>query len=94
MIIGVHPDSHKLFSHKLNINLTSQGFIDCLIKSEGGLFPMRHFFKSAIQNIKKPTFETDISIGSKIVELFLELCEKAKNDLVNEDQTKTTLIMD
>lgn len=91
---GIHPDSQKLFTNKLNLSLTTQGFIDCLIKSDGGLLPIRHFLKSASNNIKIPNVADDYCISLKIISLFLELCEKAKNDLVSVDQTKTMLILD
>ena len=36
----------------------------------------------------------DYQISLKIITLFLELCDKAKNDLVVTDQMKTVLILD
>ena len=80
--LGFHPDSVKLYENKLNISLTPQGFIECLIKSEGGLLPLRVFFKNSTSNIKNPSLEVDYQISLKIILLFLELCEKAKTDLV------------
>ena len=80
--LGIHADSVKLYENKLNISLTPQGFIDCLIKSEGGLLPLRHFFKNSTLNIKNPSVEIDYQLSLKIIMLFLELCEKAKTDLV------------
>lgn len=79
LIFGFHPHSAKLYEHKLNLSLKMMGFIDCFVMSEIGLMPFRNFFKGAC-NIKKPV-EFDYDLTILVANLFLDLCEKAKNYL-------------
>lgn len=90
-IFGIHPDATRLYENKLNINLKSGGFIDYFVMSEIGITQFRNFFRGA-HNVKNPG-EFDLEVSMLVAGLFLDLCDRAKNYLVESANNSRTLVV-
>ena len=91
MILGIHPRSKAFYQSQFNRTVTSQGFLDCFIKSEAGILPFKLFFKSAI-NIKFIDDEAMI-VCIHTINLFISICEKYQKEFVEGKFISTTCII-
>lgn len=92
MILGVHKRSKNFYDSPKNTTIRCQSIMDYFIKYEGGgILPFKLFFKNL--SSMKTVSKQQLAISLETLYLFISLCQKFPDDLIEGKVQSTTRLI-